>query len=99
MVHHNFRKGQKVYCILKNGAIIIGKYIKSTGHYLELDNYKILWKDTRHFRPNNRTFWTFQNPNSQTWGSGYNSNTKPNIAIKLCKNRFQKCPKNYKRTI
>lgn len=47
MVHHNFRKGQKVYCILKNGAIIIGKYIKSTGHYLELDNYKILWKDIR----------------------------------------------------
>ena len=52
-------------------------------------------KDTGHFRPNNLTFRTFQNPDSQTWGSGYNSNTEPNIAIKLCKNRFQKCPKNH----
>ena len=34
MVCHNFRKGQKVYCILKMA--------QSTGHYLELDNYKVL---------------------------------------------------------
>ena len=66
------------------------KYIRETRQF-----YKILWKNTGHFCPNNRTFRTFQNPDSQTWGSGYNSNTKPNIAIKLCKNRFQKCPKNY----
>ncbi len=57
--------------------------------------YKILWKDTGHFSPNNRTFRTFQNPDSQTWGSGYNSNTKPNTAIKNSKNTFQKCPKNH----
>ena len=42
-----------------------------------------------------RTFRTFQNPDSQTWGSGYNSNTKPIIAIKKSKNQFQKCPKNH----
>lgn len=47
MVHHNFKKGQKVYCILKDGNILIGKYIKSTGHFLELDVKKIPWKDIR----------------------------------------------------
>ena len=68
------------------------KYIREIRQF-----YKNLRKDTGLFRPNNRTFRTFQNPNSQTWGSGYNSNTKPNTAIKNSKNRFQKCPKNYKR--
>ena len=66
------------------------KYNRETRQF-----YKILWKDTGHFSPNNRTFRTFQNPDSQTWGSGYNSNTKPNTAIKSSKNRFQKCPKNH----
>lgn len=47
MIHHNFKKGQKVYCILKNNTIIIDKYNKSTGHYLILDNYKIPWGDLR----------------------------------------------------
>ena len=42
-------------------------------------------------------FGLFKTPDSQTWGSGYNSNTKPNTAIKHLKNRFQKCPKNYKK--
>ena len=66
------------------------KYNRETWQF-----YKILWKGTGHFRPNNRTFRTFQNPDSQTWGSGQNSNTKPIIAIKKSKNQFQKCPKNY----
>ena len=66
------------------------KYNRGTWRF-----YKIIWKDTGHFSPNNRTFRTFQNPDSQTWGSGYNSNTKPNTAIKNSKNRFQKCPKNH----
>ena len=70
------------------------KYNRGTRQF-----YKILWKDTGHFSPNNRTFWTFQNPDSQTWGSGYNSNTKPIIAIKKSKNQFQKCPKNYTKPI
>lgn len=47
MVHHNFKKGQKVYCILRDSSVIINKYCKSTGHYLILDNHKILWKDIR----------------------------------------------------
>lgn len=59
------------------------KYNRETWRF-----YKILWKDTGHFRPNNRTFRTFQNPDSQTWGSWYNSNTKPNTAIKNSKNQF-----------
>ena len=66
------------------------KYIRETRQF-----YKILWKDTGHFSPNNRTFRTFHNPDSQTWGSGYNSNTKANTAIKNSENRFQKCPKNH----
>ena len=41
------------------------KYNRETWQF-----YKILWKDTGHFSPNNRTFRTFQNPDSQTWGSG-----------------------------
>lgn len=66
------------------------KHIRETQRF-----YKNLWKDTGLFSPNNRTFRTFQSPDSQAWGSGHNSNTKPNIAIKHLKNRFQKCPKNY----
>ena len=66
------------------------KYNRETWQF-----YKILWKDTGLFRPNNRTFRTFQNPDSQTWGSGYNSSTKPIIAIKKSKNQFKKCPKNH----
>lgn len=38
MVHHNFKKGQKVYCILRNGSVVIDKYVKSTGHFLEFEN-------------------------------------------------------------
>jgi hypothetical protein len=47
MVHHNFKKGQKVYCILKNNTVIIDKYKKSTGRYLFLENYKIPWNNIR----------------------------------------------------
>lgn len=47
MVHHNFKKGQKVFCILKDNTVIIDKYIKSTGHYLELETHKISWNKLR----------------------------------------------------
>lgn len=47
MVHHNFKKGQKIYCVLYSGEIIIDKYIKSTAHYLILENHKIEWKTLR----------------------------------------------------
>ena len=66
------------------------KHIRETWRF-----YKILWKDTEHFHPNIRTFRTFQTPDSQTWGSGKNSNNKPKTAIKHLKNQFQKCPKNH----
>lgn len=47
MVHHNFKKGQKVYCILRNSSVVIDKYVKSTGHFLILENHKIKWCDLR----------------------------------------------------
>lgn len=47
MVHHNFKKGQKVYCILRNCSVVIDKYVKSTGHFLELENNKISWSELR----------------------------------------------------
>lgn len=43
MVHHNFKKGQRIYCILRDNSVIVAKYLKSTGHYLELENHKIPW--------------------------------------------------------
>ncbi len=47
MVHHNFKKGQRVYCILRNGSVVIDKYVKSTGRFLELENNKIPWAELR----------------------------------------------------
>jgi hypothetical protein len=47
MVHHNFKKGKRIYCIKKDNTIIISKYIKSTGHYLELEDCKIPWNEIR----------------------------------------------------
>lgn len=47
MVHHNFKKGQKVYCILKSGSVVIDKYVKSTGHFLILENHKFKWSELR----------------------------------------------------
>lgn len=47
MVHHNFRKGQKVLVILKNGNKIIDKYYGVTSRYLKLENNNIEWKNIR----------------------------------------------------
>lgn len=47
MVHHNFKKGKKIYCILKDNTVIIGKYERTTGHFLMLDNAKIPWSQLR----------------------------------------------------
>lgn len=47
MVHHNFKKGQKIYCILKDGSVVIDKYVKSTGHFLILENHKFQWSELR----------------------------------------------------
>ena len=47
MVHHEFRKGQKVLVILRNGNQIVDKYIGEKGQYLILEKHKIKWKDIR----------------------------------------------------
>lgn len=47
MIHHEFRKGQKVFIILKNGIKLLDKYINKTSQFLELENYKIKWNNIR----------------------------------------------------
>ena len=51
MIHHTFRKGQKVHTILNNGNIIIGKFVQCSSRFLTLDVNgditKIKWKDIR----------------------------------------------------
>lgn len=47
MVHHEFRKGQRVLVIKRDGSQIIDKYHSSKGHYLILENHSINWKDIR----------------------------------------------------
>ena len=48
MVHHEFRKGQKVLVILKNNNNkIIDKYYGKTSKYLKLENQNIEWKNIR----------------------------------------------------
>lgn len=47
MVHHEFRKGQKVLVILKNGEQIVDKYKESKGQFLKLENNDIRWKNIR----------------------------------------------------
>ena len=48
MVHHNFRKGQKVLVILKTGTSYVGKFLgtKSNNH-LHLDIGTFDYKDIR----------------------------------------------------
>ena len=47
MVHHEFRKGQKVLVIKRDGTKIVGKYIGCTRQFLQLENNYIEWKDIR----------------------------------------------------
>lgn len=47
MVHHNFKKGQKVLVILQSGERIVDKYNSTKGHHLILDSHTIEWKDIR----------------------------------------------------
>jgi hypothetical protein len=47
MVHHNFRKGQRILIILNDGSQIVDKYHSSKGHYLILENNVISWSDIR----------------------------------------------------
>lgn len=45
MIHHGFKKGKKVFIILKGGEKIIDKFKDSNSQYIELKNHKIFWKD------------------------------------------------------
>ena len=47
MIHHEFRKGQKVLVILKNNNKIIDKYYGKTSKYLKLESQNIEWKNIR----------------------------------------------------
>ena len=47
MLHHEFRKGQKVLVILKNNNKIVDKYYGKTSKYLKLENQNIEWKNIR----------------------------------------------------
>ena len=45
MVHHEFRKGQRVLVIKRDVSQIVDKYYGETSQYLKLENHSILWKD------------------------------------------------------
>ena len=45
MIHHGFKKGKKVFIILKDGEKIIDKFKDSNSQYIELETHKIFWKD------------------------------------------------------
>ena len=45
MIHHGFKKGKKVFIILRNGEKIIDKFKDSNSQYIELETHKIFWKD------------------------------------------------------
>ena len=47
MVHHEFRKGQKILVILRDGSKIIDRYDGVTSSFLKLDSHSIKWKDIR----------------------------------------------------
>ncbi len=47
MVHHEFRKGQKVLVIKRDGSQVIDKYYGCTSKYLKLENHSIQWKEIR----------------------------------------------------
>lgn len=47
MIHRGFKLGKKVYVTLKDGTVIVDKFVDSTSKYLKLENNKIFWKDIR----------------------------------------------------
>lgn len=47
MVHHEFRKGQKVLVIKRDGSQIVDKYYGKTSKFLKLENNNIEWKNIR----------------------------------------------------
>lgn len=47
MLHHNFRKGQRIFIILNNGIKIVDRFMYSKSKYIELEKQNIHWKDIR----------------------------------------------------
>lgn len=47
MIHHGFKKGKRVYVVLKDGTDLVSKFVDSTSQYLILEDYKIKWSDIR----------------------------------------------------
>ena len=49
MLHHEFRKGQKIFIITTQPGNnkIFDKYVEATSKYLILENNKIEWKNIR----------------------------------------------------
>lgn len=47
MVHHNFKKGKRVFIILKNGEKIIDKYLDTKGDLIILEKNSIKFSDIR----------------------------------------------------
>lgn len=47
MIHHGFKKGKRVFLILKSGEKIIDKFVDSNSNYIILENGKYNWKDIR----------------------------------------------------
>ena len=39
MIHHGFKKGKRVYVVLKDGTNLVSKFVDSTSQYLVLEDY------------------------------------------------------------
>ena len=57
MIHHGFKKGKKVFAILRNGEEIIDKFKDSNSRYIELEKHKIFWKDIQATTINKNRRW------------------------------------------
>ena len=47
MIHHEFKKGKRVFVKLKDDTYIIDKFVDSTSQTLILENHKIKWSDIK----------------------------------------------------
>lgn len=47
MIHHEFRKGQKVLVIKRDGSQLVDKYNGGTAKFLKLEHNNIEWKNIR----------------------------------------------------
>lgn len=47
MIHHEFRKGQKVLVIKRDGSQLVDKYNRRTAKFLKLEHNNIEWKNIR----------------------------------------------------